>query len=59
MFNQAEGLQKMASPSPVNVIAVTSGKGGVGKTNIAINLAVSLAALDRSVLLFDADLSNF
>ena len=56
MFNQAEGLQKMASPSPVNVIAVTSGKGGVGKTNIAINLAVSLAALDRSVLLFDADL---
>lgn len=37
-------------------IAVTSGKGGVGKTNIALSLAVSLASLKKKVLLLDADL---
>jgi flagellar biosynthesis protein FlhG len=35
---------------------VTSGKGGVGKTNIAVNLAVCLARLGRRVCLLDADL---
>lgn len=40
----------------VDVIAVTSGKGGVGKTSIAVNLAVSLAQEGREVVLFDADL---
>ena len=39
------------------VLAVTSGKGGVGKTNIAANLAVCLAAANQRVLLLDADLS--
>jgi len=38
------------------VIAITSGKGGVGKTNIAVNLATRLATMDRRVLLLDADL---
>ena len=38
------------------VIAVTSGKGGVGKTNISINLAMALADRDKSVTLMDADL---
>ena len=38
------------------VIAVTSGKGGVGKTNISINLALALAERDKSVILMDADL---
>lgn len=37
-------------------IAVTSGKGGVGKTNIAVNLGVGLARLGRKVCLLDADL---
>jgi len=37
-------------------IAVSSGKGGVGKTNIAVNLAVALAAQGKRVALLDADL---
>jgi flagellar biosynthesis protein FlhG len=36
---------------------VTSGKGGVGKTNIAANVAICLAAANKRVLLLDADLS--
>ena len=38
------------------VIAVTSGKGGVGKTNLAVNLAVALQASGKQVLLIDADI---
>lgn len=40
----------------VRVLAITSGKGGVGKTNIAVNLAARLSAMGRRVLLLDADL---
>lgn len=40
----------------VPVIAVTSGKGGVGKTNVVVNLAVSLARRGKRVLVLDADL---
>ena len=41
---------------PVQVIGVTGGKGGVGKSNVSINTAVALAALGRRVVLLDADL---
>lgn len=40
----------------LQVIAVTSGKGGVGKTNVVANLAVALSQAGKRVLVFDADL---
>lgn len=46
----------MGSMHPVQVIAVTGGKGGVGKTNVSVNLALALADLGRRVMLLDADL---
>ena len=48
---------KLASLArPVQVIAVTGGKGGVGKTSVAVNLAAALAAAGRRVMLLDGDL---
>jgi len=44
------------SMNPVQVIAVTGGKGGVGKTNVSVNLGVALCKLGRRVTLLDADL---
>lgn len=46
----------MSSGRPVKVIAVTGGKGGVGKTNLSVNLGVALAEMQRRVVLMDADL---
>jgi len=43
-------------PGPVQVIAVSGGKGGVGKTSVAINLATALGHAGREVLLLDGDL---
>jgi len=54
--HQAAGLRTITEPKPVQVIAVTSGKGGVGKTNVSVNLAMSLCMRGKSVMLMDADL---
>ncbi|MCP4994522.1 MAG: P-loop NTPase [Gammaproteobacteria bacterium] len=56
MTDQAAGLRRMTNPNPVRVIAVTGGKGGVGKTNVSVNLAVALADEGKRVMLLDADL---
>ncbi len=54
--DQAAGLRRMTEPRPVRVIAVTSGKGGVGKTNVSVNLGVAMAEEGQRVMLLDADL---
>jgi flagellar biosynthesis protein FlhG len=46
----------LPATSNARVIVVTSGKGGVGKTNITVNLALALAKREKRTLLFDADL---
>jgi len=49
-------LHRLNESRPVKVVAVTGGKGGVGKTTISTNLAISMAAAGRDVMLVDADL---
>ncbi len=67
MHDQASRLRKMfdsGKTEPENksnntssrVIAVASGKGGVGKTNVSVNLGVSLQKMEKEVLLLDADM---
>jgi flagellar biosynthesis protein FlhG len=55
-IDQAAGLRRLGARQPVNVIAITGGKGGVGKTVLAVNLGAALAAQGRSTMLLDADL---
>lgn len=45
-----------AKPAGGKIIAVTSGKGGVGKTSLAVNLAISLTSFGHRVMVVDADL---
>jgi flagellar biosynthesis protein FlhG len=54
--DQAAGLRRLARQQPVKVMAVASGKGGVGKTTVSANLAVMLARQGKQVMLLDADL---
>jgi len=57
MIDQATVLRSLVRQrSRASVIAVTSGKGGVGKSNIAVNLAIKLASAGKEVVLLDADL---
>ena len=56
--DQLTNVRKMAmadSGRRGKVVAVTSGKGGVGKSNIALNLSIALAQKGKSVVVFDAD----
>lgn len=52
---QKEMKKKKNIENSIRLIAVTSGKGGVGKTNVVANLAIALAKQDKKVLVFDAD----
>lgn len=68
MLDQAEALRRMMAGNIDNsktsilegnktkIITVTSGKGGVGKSNFVVNLGISLAKRKKKVLIFDADI---
>lgn len=61
-MDQAEQLRNVIKqknqklPKRARVITITSGKGGVGKSNVAVNLAVQLQKMGKKVIIFDADL---
>ena len=48
-------LQEQRNISNAKVITITSGKGGVGKSNMAVNLAVHFRKMGKRVIIFDAD----
>jgi len=63
MLDQAESLRKLINDeqqenkkTSTKIITVTSGKGGVGKSNFVVNLAISLQNKGKKILIFDADL---
>ena len=55
-FDQARGLRRMTQPPSTKVITVTGGKGGVGKTNVTLNMGVGLARQGKKVMILDGDL---
>lgn len=58
IVDQATKLRRMVKDMGrrARVVAVTSGKGGVGKTNIAVNLGITWAGMGKRVILLDLDL---
>ena len=61
MFDQAQKLRELAalgeeSTKRARVLAVTSGKGGVGKTNISVGLALTACSLGQRTVILDGDL---
>lgn len=62
MLDQAESLRKLAQSSNPSltkkgkIITITSGKGGVGKSNFVVNLGIHMQKMGKKVLIFDADI---
>lgn len=61
-MDQAQGLRNVIKANEIKaaaeprIYAITSGKGGVGKSNTAVNLAIAFRKMDKHVIIFDADL---
>lgn len=61
MLDQAQRLRQLAEnqgeyKKKAKIVTITSGKGGVGKSNIVVNIAIQLRKMGKSVLVFDADI---
>jgi flagellar biosynthesis protein FlhG len=54
--DQASSLRRRNQSKQIKVVAVTGGKGGVGKTSITLNTAIAAAKLGKKVMVLDADL---
>ena len=54
----APAARSVPNAARATTLAVTSGKGGVGKTSVTVNLAVQLSQMGRDVILLDADLGT-
>lgn len=57
--NEASEIESKFSDGKTEFISIASGKGGVGKSTVSVNLAVSLAAAGKKVGLIDADIYGF
>lgn len=55
-IEESKEIETNKSGTNAYVITVTSGKGGVGKTSVAINLAIQLASMNKRVIIIDADM---
>src|SRR6478672_9376229 len=58
-FNAREQASPTEVPSTTRVLAIASGKGGVGKSSVTVNLAAALAARGLTVGILDADIWGF